>query len=81
MNGCVCSNADEIISGSARNIAETPVAQPNMVATQGVQSMLAEKFMLMLEALIRTQARADGAPRVVSTSRLVPVTLANPRHK
>jgi hypothetical protein len=43
--------------------------------------MLAEKFMLMLEALIRMQAHADGAPRVVSTSRLVPVTLANPRHK
>jgi hypothetical protein len=45
--------------------------------------MLAEKFMLMLETLRtaadRSQAYADGAPRVVSTSKLVPVEL--PRSK
>jgi hypothetical protein len=39
--------------------------------------MLAEKFMLFLEALISAQNRSypDGAPRVVSTSRHVPVKL------
>jgi hypothetical protein len=47
-------------------------------ASQGVRSMLAEKFFLMLEALIRAQVHSDGAPRVVSTSQFVPVKLANP---
>ncbi len=39
--------------------------------------MLAEKFMLVLEALLRLQGREypDGAPRVVSTSPHVPVKL------
>jgi hypothetical protein len=39
--------------------------------------MLAEKFFLMLESLIKTlgQTNADGAPRVVSTSPHVPVQL------
>ena len=37
--------------------------------------MLAEKFMLLVEALIRVDHRgyADGGPRVVSTSPHVPV--------
>ena len=35
--------------------------------------MLAEKFFLYLEALIRSQSHADGSPRVVSASRHVPV--------
>lgn len=41
--------------------------------------MLAEKFLLTLEALIRNQnhaAYADGAPRVVSSSPHVPVKLS-----
>jgi len=38
--------------------------------------MLAEKFILVLEALIRAQSHPDGSPRVVSTSPHVPVTLA-----
>jgi hypothetical protein len=46
-------------------------------------AMLAEKFMLMLESLRkaadRGQAYADGAPKVVSASKLVPVEL--PRSK
>jgi hypothetical protein len=39
--------------------------------------MLAEKFLIVLEALIRNQraAHADGAPKVVSSSPHVPVTL------
>lgn len=41
--------------------------------------MLAEKFLLTLEMLIRSKnqaAYADGAPRVVSSSPHVPVRLA-----
>lgn len=41
--------------------------------------MLAEKFLLTLEALIRNQnqtAYSDGAPRVVSSSPHVPVKLS-----
>ena len=38
--------------------------------------MLAEKFMLYLEALIKSQnSHADGAPRVVSNSPHVPVNM------
>lgn len=37
--------------------------------------MLAEKFFLLLEALLKTQAYADGSPRVISTSPHVPVRL------
>jgi len=39
--------------------------------------MLAEKFFLMLESLIKTQGQTyrDGGPRVVSTSPHVPVQL------
>jgi len=42
--------------------------------------MLAEKFMLFLEALINASRRdyPDGAPRVISTSPHVPVELPNP---
>ena len=41
--------------------------------------MLAEKFILMLEALIRAQGHPDGSPRVVSTSPHIPVTLMTPK--
>jgi hypothetical protein len=37
--------------------------------------MLAEKFFLLLESLIRSQAHSDGSPRVVSFSPHVPVKL------
>ena len=37
--------------------------------------MLAEKFMLYVETLIRRQAYSDGSPRVVSSSPHVPVKL------
>jgi len=39
--------------------------------------MLAEKFFLMLETLIKTQGEAysDGSPKVISTSAHVPVRL------
>jgi hypothetical protein len=38
--------------------------------------MLAEKFMLILET-IKSRSYPDGSPRVVSTSRHVPVKLPN----
>jgi hypothetical protein len=37
--------------------------------------MLAEKFMLLLEALRTRDSYADGSPRVISTSPHVPVQL------
>ena len=37
--------------------------------------MLAEKFFLYLEALLKSQAHPDGSPRVISTSPHVPVRL------
>jgi hypothetical protein len=42
--------------------------------------MLAEKFFLMLESLIKTQGQtySDGSPRIVSTSPHVPVRLLAP---
>jgi hypothetical protein len=43
--------------------------------------MLAEKFMLVIEALIRAQAQPDGSPRVVSTSPHVPLLPAASKAK
>jgi hypothetical protein len=37
--------------------------------------MLAEKFFLYLEALIKSQSHGDGSPRVVSSSPHIPVNL------
>ncbi len=37
--------------------------------------MLAEKFFLYLEALIKSQGHSDGSPRVISSSPHVPVRL------
>jgi hypothetical protein len=37
--------------------------------------MLAEKFMLYLETLIKNQNHADGSARMISTSPHVPVRL------
>lgn len=37
--------------------------------------MLAEKFILYLESLIRLQSYPDGSPRVISTSPHIPVRL------
>ena len=37
--------------------------------------MLAEKFFLYLEALIKNQNYPDGSPRVISTAPHVPVRL------
>jgi hypothetical protein len=42
-------------------------------------AMLAEKFFLMLETLIRVRLYADGSPRVVSTALHVPVKLPEPK--
>ena len=43
--------------------------------------MLAEKFILFLESIIRNQTYTDGAPRVVSTSPHVPVKLPQQTQK
>jgi hypothetical protein len=45
--------------------------------------MLAEKFLLVLESLMRTQgnAHSDGSPRIVSTSPHVSVQLPTQRAK
>ena len=37
--------------------------------------MLAEKFVLLLESLIRNQVHPDGGPRIVSSSPHIPVKL------
>lgn len=41
--------------------------------------MLAEKFFLYLEALIKSQSHGDGSPRVISNSPHVPVRLPQPK--
>jgi hypothetical protein len=41
--------------------------------------MLAEKFILTIESLIRGRVYSDGSPRVVSTSPHVPVKLPEPK--
>ncbi|SFJ27477.1 hypothetical protein SAMN05216525_121112 [Bradyrhizobium sp. Gha] len=42
--------------------------------------MLAEKFFLVLESLIRSgRTYPDGSPRLVSSSPHIPVTLPNPK--
>ncbi len=37
--------------------------------------MLAEKFIVLLETLLKSPTHSDGSPRVVSTSPHVPVKL------
>jgi hypothetical protein len=45
------------------------------VMQEGNFVMLAEKFILFLESLIRSESRGypDGSPRVLSTSTFVPI--------
>ena len=43
--------------------------------------MLAEKFFLLLEPLIRGQTHSDGSPRIVSSSPHVPVKLPDASRK
>jgi hypothetical protein len=43
--------------------------------TREYGQMLAEKFILYLETLIRSPSHSDGRPRIVSTSPHVPVML------
>jgi hypothetical protein len=67
-----------------RQPSETDLKQSRRSITasmnDGVHSMLAEKFILVIEALIKGQSYSapsysDGAPRVVSSSPHVPVVL------
>lgn len=55
----------------------------NWTANERSAAMLAEKFVLVLESLIRSQGQAhsDGSPRVISTSPHVPVKLPAPSGK
>ena len=46
----------------------------------GATQMLAEKFFLALETVI-SRTYSDGSPRVVSTSRHIPVKLPSERAK
>jgi hypothetical protein len=48
-----------------------------LLPNHGSAAMLAEKFLLVVESLIRTQSQTqpDGSTRVVSTSPHVPVQL------
>jgi hypothetical protein len=52
---------------------------PEPLYSGGVLAMLAEKFILYLEALIKSQhslTHTDGSPRVISTSPHVPMKLS-----
>jgi hypothetical protein len=56
------------VFGASTNFKRPPPAK--------VTNMLAEKFILVLESLIRGgRTYPDGSPRVISTSAHVPVTL------
>jgi hypothetical protein len=67
---------DETILANPRSRLETLIRY-NKFPKEGSIAMLAEKFFLMLESLIRTlgRTRPDGSVRVVSTSPHVPVRL------
>jgi hypothetical protein len=57
-------------------------ATPPPLDLRRANDMLAEKFMLFIEALISANTRSgypDGAPRVVSTSPHMPVNLPGPK--
>jgi hypothetical protein len=74
----VIALVNEIISILCRKTTATDSAQDDSIDWQWRPDMLAEKFLLTLEALIRNQnqtAYSDGAPRVVSSSPHVPVKL------
>lgn len=43
--------------------------------------MLAERFFLLLEWLIRSQAHLDGSPIVVRSSQFVPIALPDPEEE
>jgi hypothetical protein len=43
--------------------------------------MLSERFILVLETLLKSQFHSDGAPRVVTTSPHVPIKLPAPTPK
>jgi hypothetical protein len=43
--------------------------------------MLSEKFILVLETLLKSQSHSDGDPRVVTTSPHVPIKLPAPTPK
>jgi hypothetical protein len=61
----------ELNEGRQRQISDT---------ITGEATMLSEKFFLVLETL-RSQNHQDGGPRVVSTSRHVPVKLPEKTEK
>jgi hypothetical protein len=80
MNACFASGPTKPFIGTDDTILKRTRSSLSPL-NEGVLSMLAEKFFLMLEGLIRAQAHPDGSPRVVSTSPLVPVKLNESRSK
>jgi tagatose-1,6-bisphosphate aldolase len=73
----------ETISPKPRNRPETKLVYEQCVLVkQRGQMMLSEKFLLVLEAIMKSDDKsanrdyADGAPRVVSKSPHVPVKLS-----
>jgi hypothetical protein len=65
---------------SPRSCPETKSAYPGALVKQRGAIMLSEKFILILEVLLKSNSRdfPDGSPRVVSTSPHVPVKLPAP---
>jgi hypothetical protein len=65
---------------SPRSYPETKSAYREGLVKQRGAIMLSEKFILILEATLKSNSRSfpDGSPRVVSTSPHVPVKLPAP---
>jgi hypothetical protein len=72
-------SVDETILADPRQQPEMLVRYRGRIKSpdNGSAAMLAEKFLLVVESLIRTQGQtqSDGSTRVVSTSPHVPVQL------
>ena len=69
------SRVPVLLLGSSGGDAQAPLHRHCLIFGKGL-TMLAEKFFLYLEALIKSQqTHSDGAPRVISSSPHVPVKL------
>jgi hypothetical protein len=65
-----------LLPGLSGGDAQAPLHRDCLIFLEKGLTMLAEKFFLYLEALIKSQqTHSDGAPRVISMSPHVPVKL------
>jgi hypothetical protein len=65
-----------LLLGSSGGDAQAAFPRHCLIFRERASTMLAEKFFLYLEALIKSQqTHSDGAPRVISSSPHVPVSL------